>query len=231
MPPTEIGLAPDLSIEAPHEPHDRRRPRRLTGPRSACRPTTLIRRPSKLLRLSRPGRRALRRRRLRNCRAGSGRRPTSRSRRAQEAQEAAAAPAENETVTVWRFARTPGPRHPKPHHRQARRKFPAVHPQGAPAQPVEGPQDGEAAGATIRAESAARQAGRPATVGKPAHDARQKPWGAPKAPSRPDERRDGRPSAGTRSGAERKPAIDPMSPFAKLMELRSILESESKKRN
>jgi hypothetical protein len=32
-------------------------------------------------------------------------------------------------------------------------------------------------------------------------------------------------------GGERKAAVDPNSPFAKLLELRAILESESKKRN
>jgi len=48
----------------------------------------------------------------------------------------------------------------------------------------------------------------------------------------PDEKetKDGRPAASGRPTGEKKPAIDPMSPFAKLMELRSILESEGKKR-
>jgi hypothetical protein len=139
------------------------------------------------------------------------------------------APAENETITIWRFARTPGPRRPKP-HREARRKFSAPETQSAQLRPVEGPQGGAAAGAAIPAEAAAPQTGRSA-AGKPAHVARQKTWRSPKSPPKPDERRDGRPAAGPHSGGERKPFVDPMSPFAKLMELRSILESESKKRN
>ena len=152
----------------------------------------------------------------------------------QEAQETKASFAENETVTVWRFARTPNPRQPKPHHRQARRRVSTADPQRAPLQPGAGASSGEAAGAAIHAESAAPRTGRPATVGKPAREGGQKTWGSPKTPLKPDERRDerrdGRPSAGGRPGGERRPVVDPMSPFAKLMELRSILESESKKR-
>ncbi len=148
----------------------------------------------------------------------------------QEAQEAKASSAENETVTVWRFARTPNPRQPKPHHRQARRRVSTADPQRAPLQPGAGASSGEAAAAAIHAESAAPKTGRPATVGKPAREGGQKTWGSPKTPLKPDERRDGRSSAGGRPGGERRPVVDPMSPFAKLMELRSILESESKKR-
>ena len=144
----------------------------------------------------------------------------------QQTQDAWSSSAESETVTVWRFARIAKPRHPKPYRRQARR----VDAQGVPPQPGAGPSNVEAPGAASHAESATPRTGRPAAIEKPARESRHKSWGSPKAPPKSDDRRDGRPPAGSRPAGEKRPAVDPMSPFAKLMELRSILESESKKR-
>ena len=144
---------------------------------------------------------------------------------------------EDETVTVWRFARPPAPsHHPRP-PRPPRRKF------SAPGEPRA--QSNEAVGAPA---APVLNAGAPPQESPPKerraaqfHGGKRKTWDTTKTktwdsmkPQRgPDDKREAREAAGGRSGGERKLVIDPMSPFAKLMELRSILESEGKgkKRN
>jgi ATP-dependent RNA helicase SUPV3L1/SUV3 len=147
----------------------------------------------------------------------------------------------DETVTVWRFARPPAPiRHPRP-SRPPRRRFPApgeprVQPQGAAEAPA-----APALNAELPPQGSPPNERRAATPEKPFHGGKRKNWDTTKTQTwdttktqrGPDDKRDGREAAGGRPGGERKPVVDPMSPFAKLMELRSILESEGKgkKRN
>ncbi len=173
---------------------------------------------------------------------------------------------EDETVTVWRFARAPAPSpHPRP-PRPPRRRFPApgeprVQPQGAveasaaPTVTVESPpQDAPARharperprhGGKRKTWDTTRTSDTPKTSDAPktwdmtkASDTRKtwdatKTWDPSKTQRGPDDKREGREATGGRSGGDRKPVVDPTSPFAKLMELRSILESEGKgkKRN
>jgi ATP-dependent RNA helicase SUPV3L1/SUV3 len=145
--------------------------------------------------------------------------------------ESAPSPAEeDETLTVWRFARAPAPHHPRP-ARQARRKFPV--PRDQRVQPHDAPkvQAGLAPAARQPADPPVAKEGRdPASEKTPHRAIRRKDWDAKKR-HMPEDKQDGRSPSGGRSGGDRKLAIDPMSPFAKLMELRSILESESKKRS
>jgi len=140
------------------------------------------------------------------------------------------AAAEDETITVWRFARAPTPHHPRP-ARQARRKFPV--PREQRVQPHEAPKipAGLAPAYQQPAEPLVAKDGRDSATEKSPHRAiRRKDWDA-KRRHMPEDKQEGRSPSVGRSGGDRKLAIDPMSPFAKLMELRSILESESKKRS
>ncbi len=226
-PPAEIGSAPGDPIEAAQEPHDPLAPSPAETPASvqlmpldasppdieASAPDSIgLADPAAAPSLDAPP----------EIRPAADLSTEAPSKQAQEAKAAV----ESESITVWRFARPPNPRHAKPRYRQARR----IEPRGAPLQPSAGRSGGEAADAASHAESVIQRTGRPAAVGKPAREGRHKTWDSQKAPAKPDERRDGRPPAGSRSGGEKRPVVDPMSPFAKLMELRSILESESKKR-
>ena len=149
--------------------------------------------------------------------------------------EASPAPADQETVTIWRFARAPGRGHQRPSRPPRRRNAPRAEPH---AQSQGGADIPETGGTALE-----RRADRPSTkerpaFEKPAHGDKpktwdiKKAWDAKKAQQRaPEDKRQGSGAPGPRANAERKPVIDPMSPFAKLMELRAILESESKKRN
>jgi hypothetical protein len=149
----------------------------------------------------------------------------------------------DETVTVWRFARPPAPtHHPRP-PRPPRRRFPAP---GEPRVQTQGTVEAPAAlplNVEIPLQDSGLKEPRAAQAQKPFHGGKRKTWDTtktktwdtPKPQRGPDKREplEAREATGGRSGGDRKPAIDPMSPFAKLMELRSILESEGKgkKRN
>ncbi len=151
---------------------------------------------------------------------------------AAEAGAAAPPAAETEMVTLWRFVRAPHPHHargarpPRRGHAQ-----PAPGPQDAGARPAEG--DGERRKERHprdkrRAPENAAPPAAPKTWDiKKAWDAKQ----AQRANERSREERPPRPVAEKRPPVERRPTVDPTSPFAKLMELRSKLESESKRRN
>ncbi len=137
---------------------------------------------------------------------------------------------DNETVTIWRFARPPAPSHPRP-ARQPRRRFPAPAEQRVQSQAGAEAPDGLAPGVESRANGPAPQERRPPPSERPFHEGKRKTWSATKPQRRPDDKREARAASGDRPDGEKKPAVDPMSPFAKLLELRSILESESKKRS
>ena len=137
---------------------------------------------------------------------------------------------DNETVTIWRFARPPAPSHPRP-ARQPRRRFPAPSEQRVQSQAGAEAPDGLAPGVESRANGPAPQERRPPPSERPFHEGKRKTWSATKPQRRPDDKREARAASGDRPDGEKKPAVDPMSPFAKLLELRSILESESKKRS
>jgi ATP-dependent RNA helicase SUPV3L1/SUV3 len=129
----------------------------------------------------------------------------------------------DDEVVVWRFARLAPSRSRPP--RPARRKF---HPQAAQRVP---PAAVDASSGAAAPDSEPR-ADHPVVKGggdRSAHRGRRH-WEATKTQRPPEEKREGRVAPAGRPGGERKPAVDPTSPFAKLMELRSILESESKKR-
>jgi ATP-dependent RNA helicase SUPV3L1/SUV3 len=133
---------------------------------------------------------------------------------------------DDEIVTIWRFARPPASSHPRP-ARQPQRRFAApAGPRTQPQQAATDAPDGHAA-----SESRAPRERRAPPSERPVHEGKRKTWDTKKTQRRPDDKRDARALSGDRPTVEKKPAIDPMSPFAKLMELRSILESESKKRS
>ncbi|RBP02324.1 hypothetical protein DFR50_15324 [Roseiarcus fermentans] len=141
----------------------------------------------------------------------------------------------DDTVTIWRFVRLPTPGHQR-RPRSFRRKSPAPgeRPAGErrfqPQPPDSTAPPPEAAPAADRsAEAANPREKRPARFEKPFHGKRR-PWEAEKTQRPAQDKREGRSGPEGRPGGDRKAAIDPMSPFAKLMELRSILEAESKKR-
>ena len=164
--------------------------------------------------------------------------------------------ADEEMVTIWRFVRlrvAHPPRRPKPVRRTHGGAERHAQPQAIPASP------GEAAPDSVQPPDAQAPRDRPAgRFERPSHEKR-KHWDGDKGKRPPQDNRegrrgpDGRPGGGHSGGdrpgggrpgdrpegghpggghpgGDRKPVVDPMSPFAKLMELRSILEAESKKR-
>ena len=151
--------------------------------------------------------------------------------------EAAPASAEQEAVTIWRFARTPGRSHQRPSRPPRRRNPPQAEPRAQSQGGADAPEGSRPAleRRADRPSSKERPAAafeRPPHGGKPKTWDIKKAWEAKKAQRPPEDKRQGSGAPSPRANAERKPpVIDPMSPFAKLMELRSILESESKKRN
>jgi ATP-dependent RNA helicase SUPV3L1/SUV3 len=139
-------------------------------------------------------------------------------------KEACGASVKDEVV-VWRFARVAKPSRPRP-SRPPRRRF-AVHAPQRVSRPAaaEVPLNGVAPDPEPQAPAGVKGSG-----DKLIHkDRRAADAGKRQCP--PDPKREGRVTPGGRPNGERKPAVDPNSPFAKLMELRSILESESKKRS
>lgn len=131
---------------------------------------------------------------------------------------------EDEPITVWRFVRTVAPARPK-FTRHPRRK-----PGGPPAEASARVAQTEAPANDSGPDGSGRKGGPGGRFDKRRHEDRRKPWEGAKGRRGPDDRREDAPAASGRPPREKKPVVDPMSPFAKLMELRSILESESKKR-
>ncbi len=140
-------------------------------------------------------------------------------------------PVENETITIWRFVRTPAPSRPRT-ARQPRRKPSTPGDSRIQSDGASETASGMTSGVERPGDSHARKDGRGADFEKAPRGGKRKTWSGSKMRRTPDEKetKDGRPAASGRPTGEKKPAIDPMSPFAKLMELRSILESEGKKR-
>ncbi|HXZ14904.1 MAG TPA: hypothetical protein VEH77_02840 [Roseiarcus sp.] len=147
--------------------------------------------------------------------------------------QASAAPPQSveEPITVWRFVRASvsnRQRLSRASRRPHARPRPTAQPHGASE---------TGAGGADAVDRTHEGAGR----GERQAPARSKSFAGPKRVKRTwDFTKTRRPSEPTDknrvasdggSSGDRKPAVDPMSPFAKLMELRAILESESKKRS
>ena len=139
----------------------------------------------------------------------------------------ASAAAEDETVTLWRPARRPRPtRDPRRDRIRSERREAAASVQ-SPAK-EEGPNSGRPSFHPKEATRKRRQFDR-----APAQEAGAPPGPVRSENPRPDEKR--RDSARNRAMARSKPAavaqpqpVDPNSPFAKLLELRPLLEMQGK---
>ncbi len=134
-------------------------------------------------------------------------------------------------IVVWRFARRQPTGRRRPPHQFRRPPSGQGRHAPQPAAAAQVPASGAPGGdGPAGPESPVQES--PAAGPRGSKDGR-KPGGrsgGPKPGHRPqDERKRWTPPAA--GGGERKPAVDPNSPFAKLLELRAILESESKKRN
>ncbi len=138
-------------------------------------------------------------------------------------------PSAEEPVTVWRFVRPPVAHHRRP--RPARRPHEAKVPRAAEREGAKEAAEVSAGGPEAAKADDARGQERP--VAKPFSGRKpgKKAWDADKPKRAREDWNKGRPAPSHGTGGDRRPALDPTSPFAKLMELRAILESESKKRN
>jgi ATP-dependent RNA helicase SUPV3L1/SUV3 len=137
----------------------------------------------------------------------------------------------DDLVTVWRFAKAAIPSRPRP-PRPTRRRSPAsVAEQLVQPRPVVAGPEGATPHSEQRAGGRVVKEVRSTPSEKPSHGGGRKSWNPRKNQRLPEETREDRMAPAGHSGGERKLAVDPASPFAKLMELRSILVSESKKRS
>ena len=160
-----------------------------------------------------------------------------------EAAASDAAPAEEETIEVWR----PAPRRPRhqPHHHQHRRAAPPPA-EGQAQAPAEAPESREPRGGRNRwRDRPAPGGGERQASGEPRPEGRQgegrrgpPPWrrDAAKPDNREDRRPERRPAEAQRpdKGKPRPPPVEPRvnldSPFAKLLDLKPLLQGRDKKR-